>query len=390
MNKTKLKAIIKRVPLLGHWSKLIYDFIGERKLNNRVNQMISKKELPYCDQLPERLSVGHEPTIRCNLRCKMCYQGETRELRREELDTNNILSIYKKLEERMTDIKLVGGEPMVRDDIINLIAYLNNNNKKISLQTNCTLFNQDNILKLRTFTNLKDIITSLDGPKEIHDNIRGVPGAFSRLEESLKLIRLHLPWVKITVFATLLLKDNLDKMLGLIDTCKQLKIETINILFEQVYSTAEINQTKKILKNIFDWDEEDYRINTQTRDPIFSTEIKSVELKKKLEAIRNYGFKRGCYVNFTPFNYYDHLDKYIGEQKGKAFCLKLLNSEIRINQEGDVVWCDIIEKSFGNLVKKSIEEIWSSTEYQKFRKYLFTNSFPICSRCCKAIYREDI
>ena len=25
-----------------------------------------------------KYSVGYEPTIRCNLKCKMCYQGQTR------------------------------------------------------------------------------------------------------------------------------------------------------------------------------------------------------------------------------------------------------------------------------------------------------------------------
>ena len=81
--------------------------------------------------------------------------------------------------------------------------------------------------------------------------------------------------------------------------------------------------------------------------------------------------RKNCFVNFVPFNYYKNLDKYLGVKKTRAFCHKLLVPELRINQTGDVIWCDVIEKSFGNLLEKAPDEIWLSPEYQKFRKHLF-------------------
>ena len=218
--------------------------------------------------------------------------------------------------------------------------------------------------------------------------VRGVPGTFSRLKKSIEIINKERPDIPITVFATLLVDDNLDSFFKLIDTCKELGIGTINILFEQVYAKEEIGAARNIFQEFFGWREDEYRLNTQERNPVFKNSISPKELKSKLRKIRFYGFKKNCFVNFVPFNYYNNLDKYLGIKKTRAFCHKLLSPELRINQTGDVIWCDVIEKSFGNLLKKTPDEVWLSEEYQKFRKHLFEKGLPICYRCCKASYTD--
>jgi sulfatase maturation enzyme AslB (radical SAM superfamily) len=255
------------------------------------------------------------------------------------------------------------------------------------LQSNCTLITEANINEFSNYNNLSDILTSLDGPREVHDMIRGVPGTFDKLDKAMELIRQKMPNVPITVFATILINDNIDRFHELIDTAKSLGLGTINVLFEQVYSRAEIEQTKSKFK-LWGWEAGiDYRLNTQERNPIFSEHLDVIELQKKMADIREYGLKKDCFVNFTPFNFYRNLNQYLGKEKiKKIFCLKLLEPELRISQKGDVVWCDIIEKSFGNLLEKNPDEIWLSKEYQDFRKYLSQRSLPTCSRCCKAFY----
>ena len=241
---------------------------------------------------------------------------------------------------------------------------------------------------MKKFKHLSDIATSLDGPKELHDVIRGVPGTFDKLEKAIKLIKKNMPKVPITVFGVLLIWDNLDKLFELVDTAKKLGIGSINILFEQVYSPKEEKGARTIFKNVFGWKEDDYRLNTQIREPIFPKDIDSKKLKQKLSKVRLYGLKKRCFVNFSPFNYYLNLDKYLGEKPGRVFCLKLLSPELRVNQKGEVIWCDVIEKSFGSLLEKSADEIWLSKEYQEFRNYLFKNSLSVCHRCCKAAYKK--
>ncbi|MBI4708689.1 MAG: radical SAM protein [Candidatus Portnoybacteria bacterium] len=388
MAKSGLKKIIRKIPIAAGAAKIFYDWQQEKKLRAKVKKFLAKNELPFCHSAPEKYAVGYEPTIRCNLRCKMCYQGATRALRQEELGAEEVLSVFKKLEPKIKDIKLVGGEPFVRSDIFEMITFWDNAKKRIILQTNCTLINENNIEVLKKNKNITDILTSLDGPPQVHDAIRGVPGTFNRLEKAIKLIKENMPDVDISAFATMLFSDNLDNLFELVDTCKKLGLSTINILFEQVYSSKEEKGARAIFKEVFNWGEQDYRLNTQLRDPIFPEELDIKKLKKELQAVRRYGIKKGCFVNFTPFGFYNNLEQYINGKPGRPFCLKLLSPELRINQKGEVIWCDVIEKSFGSLLEKTPDEIWLSDEYQKFKEYLFKESLPLCRRCCKAIYIE--
>ena len=385
MRKIIKKAIIN-TPVLSGFVKKRYDDKQEKRLQKRIRDFLNKDELPYVKEAPPTYSVGHEPTIRCNLRCKMCYQADTRAMRRRELDTGQILKIYAKLKDKIKSIKLVGSEPMVRSDIFDLIDYLDKNDIKITLQSNCTLINKDNINKFKKYQNITDVVASLDGSQETHDEIRGVKGTFDRLKNALNLLQKNRPDIPITIFGMLLINDNIDKMFELVDTCKNLGISSINILFEQVYSKGSVENSKKILKQEFGWEPDSYQINTQTREPDFSADLDSKELRKKLDKIRNYGIKKKCYVNFTPFNYYNNLDGYLKKKPIKVFCTKLLSPQLRINQKGNVIWCDTIEKSFGSLLEKTPDEIWLSEDYQKFRKFLFKHSLPVCTRCCKGVY----
>jgi len=382
----RLKKIIKGIPFVAQIAKISYDWHREKKLDSEVIKVSRQASAPFSNGVPPYYVIGHEPTIRCNLRCKMCYQGGTRALRQEELGTEEVLGIYEKLKEKATEIKIVGGEPFVHQGIFELIDFWDKQNIRIILQTNCTLLDEEKIKKLKEFINISDIATSLDGPAEIHDMVRGVPGAFLRLKKAVELIKKEMPGVPITVFATLLIWDNLDNFERLIDTCKELGLGTINVLFEQVYSPTEEKQARLIFNKAFGWKEEEYRLNTQLREPAFSENLTAEKLKTRLSEIRRYGLKKSCFVNFVPFNYYKNIDKYLGKKPTRAFCLKLLSPELRINQNGDVIWCDVIEKSFGNLCQKSPDEIWLSSEYQKFRQYLFKSTLPICYRCCKAHY----
>ncbi|OGF64707.1 MAG: hypothetical protein A2Y62_14730 [Candidatus Fischerbacteria bacterium RBG_13_37_8] len=350
-----------------------------------IRKFLVQKALPFSDKAPHYYVVGHEPTIRCNLKCKMCYQGDTRTLRKEELNTEQVLTIYKKLKDKTLSIKLVGGEPFMRSDIIDLIQFWDEAGKNIILQTNCSLMTDARINSLSKFKNIIDIATSLDGPPAIHDVIRGVPGTFNRSKNAILSLRTHLPNVSISVFTVMLVEDNLDYLNELIDLCCELKINSLQLLFEQFHIQGEIDETMSIFEQTFGWQEHDYQLNTHIKDPAALQKIDPGELKRKLHEIRSHGMKTGCYANYNPFIFYYNLPEYLSMNSTKTFCLKLLKPELRINQRGDMIWCDIIEKSFGNLLEKTPDELWCSAEYQAFRNYLFTDSFPVCKRCCKAI-----
>jgi len=381
------RETIKKFPPLAVPAKLLQEYLRERNMNALIGKTAAADSLPFARELPPAIALGHEPTIRCNLSCKMCYQRENRGARKEEVAAAGVLEFYEKFSSGVSEVKLVGGEPLVYPGIFQLMEYWDKRGVPIILQTNCTLINENNAGQLARIGKLKAILTSLDGPEDVHDSIRGVRGSFAKLKNAVGLIRREMPGVEVSAFATLLLDDNLDHLFELVRTAKSIGLTGINLLFEQFYSPAEAEATKAILNHEFGWQEgADYRLNTQLRDIAFKKPVDPRRLKRKLFLARIYGLAKGVPINLTPFNYYNNLTGYLGEERVKPFCHKLLSQELRVNQEGEVIWCDIIEKPFGNLSNMTPEAIWLSDDFQRFRSFLQKNSLPICYRCCKASY----
>ena len=270
-----LKDIVRSLPFVNRLAKRYYDDKNERKTDRKIKDFFSGNGLAYTESVPEKFKIGHEPTIRCNLRCSMCYQGQTRALRRSELTSEEAQAMYIRLKGKAGSIKLVGGEPFMRTDIIDLISFWDKEGVDITLQTNCTLLSEERIRKLSEYPGIKDIATSLDGPREVHDGVRGVPGTFDRLENAIRLIRETAPKIRISVFATLLPHYNLDSLQDLVDTSVELGLGTINISFEQVYRPVTVENTKKIFEQVFGWKEGEYQLNTQTREDLFPAGLNS-------------------------------------------------------------------------------------------------------------------
>ena len=106
-------------------------------------------------------------THRCNLRCKYCGIWKDSF---EEMETSRWVSL---LEESVgvgtLAVSFCGGEPLLRSDIGELISLAQRQGLRTSLTTN-GWFVIDRMDDLR---DLQGITLSLDGPRDIHDGIRG-------------------------------------------------------------------------------------------------------------------------------------------------------------------------------------------------------------------------
>lgn len=114
------------------------------------------------------LFIGWRITNRCNSRCKYCDVWEREE---EELATRKIFAIIDELKELGTiAITFDGGEPLVRDDIGEIINYCKSKGFIVVINTNGT-FVHKRINEIKGINYLK---ISIDGPPQIHDFIRGI------------------------------------------------------------------------------------------------------------------------------------------------------------------------------------------------------------------------
>ena len=111
----------------------------------------------------------------CNLHCSHCYWWKTR---RNELDELSIKDWRKIIQDTFKKhhvyvVTLVGGEPMMRQDIIKV--FCDEMPRRVCVVTN-------GIYPLIRFDNLYFYWISLDGTEKVHDSIRG-KGAYAKTKK---------------------------------------------------------------------------------------------------------------------------------------------------------------------------------------------------------------
>jgi radical SAM protein with 4Fe4S-binding SPASM domain len=128
-------------------------------------------------------------TNRCNLKCIHCCINAGHQSDSESLSTGQILSaIDKILSVNPDNIVFSGGEPMLREDFFKVLDYTAQKyNGKITLATNGTLINEENVHKLTELCYQIDI--SLDGVDEESCSIIRGPGVFDKAMYSVKLLQ---------------------------------------------------------------------------------------------------------------------------------------------------------------------------------------------------------
>src|SRR6185437_6127065 len=129
----------------------------------------------------------------CNCRCVMCDIWKTtegRSLRPQEL-TAQIPSIRKLGVEWVV---FSGGEPLLNPDFPALCAMLHQERIRTTLLTTGLLLRRHARSVADSFD---DVTISLDGPQDVHNAIRRVPGAYGVISEGIAAVRAIRPAISI-------------------------------------------------------------------------------------------------------------------------------------------------------------------------------------------------
>jgi radical SAM protein with 4Fe4S-binding SPASM domain len=161
-------------------------------------------------------------THKCNLRCQHCY-SKSGSVQEEELTTQEALDVVDQLADAgVTALAFSGGEPLTRKDFFEVARHAADRGLYVSLASNGTLLNKENVQKLKQAkVNYVDI--SIDGATaKTHDEFRGVPGAFDKaMAGLLNCIEADL----CVCIATTATKKNLDEMPAIIDLAEEIGAE---------------------------------------------------------------------------------------------------------------------------------------------------------------------
>src|SRR4030042_2577021 len=126
---------------------------------------------------------------RCNLRCVHCYSGARDRRYEGELDTAEGKALIDDLAGFGVPVILFsGGEPLMRPDILELIAHARARGVRSVLSSNGTLITAELARELKGLQ-LSYVGVSLDGLEPTHDRFRGVEGAFARAMAGLRNCR---------------------------------------------------------------------------------------------------------------------------------------------------------------------------------------------------------
>jgi len=119
-------------------------------------------------------------TRTCNLQCVHCYSDSYAQAYPGELTTAEAKGVIDDVAGfKAPALLFSGGEPLIRADLLDLIAYATGKGLRITLSTNGTLIDKTVAGKLKAL-GLTYVGISLDGIGETNDHFRGVAGAFDR------------------------------------------------------------------------------------------------------------------------------------------------------------------------------------------------------------------
>lgn len=333
------------------------------KLKKRVRAFRETGHLP----LPGEIMF--EPTRRCNLRCRMCYQSRQALTEKDELDAGEIGRFFDE-NSFLRKVTLYGGEIFMRKDIMEIIRAIGPG-RSVILPTNGTLIGADQAEDLRRLSFIGTICVSLDGPAEIHDVIRGRTGAF---EKAVSAIRSLAPSVPVTV-TTVIQNDNIEVLPDMIDLCCALGVPVVKYEIERLYGEEKMGRTIRETG----LQEKETEILTKERSRQYSLQ----RLRDVLGECLRRGRKRGLYVTFNPPYLMERLDDCYHDSLRRNFrCLCRAFGMGAVTPTGDVVHCFAIRKPLGNIREKPFDEIWNSSEAARFRHNLLAqNLTPICENC---------
>ena len=126
-------------------------------------------------------------TYNCNARCVMCDIWKIKGF--PELP----VAEFAKLPSTLRDINISGGEPFLRPDLPEIIAVVVKACPKARIVISTNGFLTDLVVKqMKKILKIKPdigVAISIDGMDEMHDEMRGIPGGFSKDMETLRQLK---------------------------------------------------------------------------------------------------------------------------------------------------------------------------------------------------------
>lgn len=145
--------------------------------------------------MPKLKHLDLEISNPCNERCIHCYRT-CKHTKQGFLSIEDVAKIFdeiKPIRESHIDVVLTGGEALLNKEWRNILEFCISQNSRVSLFTNGSLINKDDVKFLAQFRdspNFREVQISLYSlSSEIHDAITGLKGSWKKTLDAIKMLK---------------------------------------------------------------------------------------------------------------------------------------------------------------------------------------------------------
>lgn len=283
------------------------------------------------------LRIVLEVTSYCNLNCRHCFACSGK----KELTTQELVDIVRQLPQISAEkIILTGGEPLLRNDIEEIILLAHHLGIRVDLNTNMYFFSDDRSKSLWD-SGLREISTSIDGLQKYHDWFRKKEGSFQRTIDGIKRATSIGYEVDVHGVCT---PSNLAQIGEIIDLCADLNVSSYTMFsvvsqgqgISQLHSKEFSLSTNDIetLYDILHQKRRQYRstMAIRTIDIFQKPECHKCPMGQSVVGITSEGYLKPCllaqYKNENPENLAEN-----------SLLSSFAYSQNRVNQEEKVILC---------------------------------------------------
>jgi len=303
--------------------------------------------------------VVWEMTGECNLKCIHCHAfgGEAtyKELTTEEgralIDQIATLGIRT--------FVFTGGEPLLRKDLFELIAYARSKRFTVFIATNGTLITKEVAKLLRKYD--VGVVIGLDGMNpEIHDSIRGVEGAYDAVITGIENCVAENLYLHLNIVAT---KRNFDEIERIIDYGSE-----IGVYSYFIYNFVPLGRGEEI---------QDYALGREDFKALLDLilrkqrEVQAIIIPVAAPEYWAYALQRRGIHN-------SRLIRFLGRLVGGCLADKGM---MYIKPNGDVWACPFIPVRMGNVREEGLDKVREKLRGCKFEFEHGENALSWCDDC---------
>ncbi|MCL4498893.1 MAG: radical SAM protein [Chloroflexi bacterium] len=280
---------------------------------------------------------GLAVTYRCNSRCQMCN------IWRKPPTREHPPEAYYRLPESLRYVNLSGGEPFLRDDLVEIVRVVTERCHRPRIQ-----ISSNGLLPERIERQVRAILTetradlnvgvSIDGIGDTHDQIRGVPGGFERAVETLRRVwaaGLRDGGINFTIS-----DRNAHELQAVYSLAKEMGVE---------FSMTIVHNSE----HYFDTQDNHFTARDMLRrqmDCVLSSELRSANPKRWYRAY-----------------YASGLLNYACGRSARYPC-DAANGFFFLSPSLDVYPCVVLDGPMGNLGESTFDHIWSSKQAEAARR----------------------